>query len=193
MAERSLSPPRPAHTCRLGILGTRQDLTSAEITQLLDLIKEDSGEFQAIYTPQEGYSSIYAEAYADSGSIPCTAFEAEWYKNGRSAKARRDAEIVRHATHFLVFGAPRSQQPLSVARSLLRKGLAVFYLPHGSLELEALEAEQPTKPLNFQPAKPLNFQPAKPEPTKPSPATPDHTSSKGRGRSQVQLQLKQMP
>ena len=178
MSERSLSPPRAANTCRLGMLGTRQDLTSAEITQLLDLIKEDSGEFQAIYTPQEGYSSIYAEAYADAHEIPCTAFEAEWYKHGRSAKARRDAEIVRHATHFLVFGAPRSQQPLSVARSLLRKGLAVFYLPHGSLELEALEAEQMAKPL---------------KPSKPSPATPDHTSSKGRGRSQLQLQLKQMP
>ncbi len=180
MSERSLSPPRVANTCRLGMLGTRQDLTSAEITQLLDLIKEDSGDFQAIYTSQEGYSSIYAESYADAHEIPCTAFEAEWYKHGRSAKARRDAEIVRHATHFLVFGAPRSQQPLSVARSLLRKGLAVFYLPYGSLELEALEAE--VAPLNFQPAKP-----------KPSPKEPDHTSGKGRGRSQLQSKLKQTP
>ena len=170
MSERSLSPPREAKTCRLGILGTRQDLTSAEITQLLDLIKEDSGDFQAIYTPQEGYSSIYVEAYADANSTPHTTFEAEWYKHGRSAKARRDAEIVRHATHFFIFGAPRSQQPLTVARSLLRKNLVVFYLPYGSLELEALEAES--------------------EPTKPSLKEHDRTLCKERGRSQVQLQLK---
>lgn len=173
MSERSLSPPRAAQTCRLGILGTRQDLTSAEITQLLDLIKEDSGDFQAIYTPQEGYSSIYVDSYAEEASIPCTAFEAEWYRHGKSAKARRDAEICRHATHFLVFGALRSQQPLSVARSLLRKGCVVFYLPHGSLELEALETEEPTKPL-----------------LKHSQSTLDHTLCKGRGRSQVQSQLK---
>ncbi len=175
MSERSLSPPRAAHTCRLGILGTRQDLTSAEITQLLDLIKEESGDFQALYTPQEGYSSIYAEAYADAANIPYTAFEASWYKHGKSAKARRDAEISRHATHFLVFGAPRSQQPLSVARSLLRRGCAVFYLPHGSLELEALEAEEPLKA-----AKPIKdwFTAEK------APKEIGRTKCKERGRSQ---------
>jgi hypothetical protein len=177
MSERSLSPPREAKTCRLGILGTRQDLASAETTQLLDLIKEDSGDFQALYVPHEGYSSIYAEAYADANEIPCTAFEAEWYKHGRSAKARRDAEIVRHATHFLIFGGPRSQQPLSVARSLLRKGHAVYYLPHGSLELEALEPEV------------ASFQATRISVEKDQ-ATLDHTLSKGRGRSQVQSQVK---
>jgi hypothetical protein len=178
MSERSLSPPRTAHSCRLGILGTRQDLTSAEITQLLDLIKENSGEFQALYTPQEGYSSIYAEAYAEVADIPCTAFEASWYKHGKSAKARRDAEICRHATHFLVFGTPRSQQPLNVARSLLRRGSAVFYLPHGSLELEALEAEEVAKPIKDW----LTAEKA--------PKEIGHTIHTGRGRSQSQLPRK---
>lgn len=184
MSERSLSPPRAAHTCRLGILGTRQDLTSAEVTQLLDLIKEDSGEFQALYTPQEGYSSIYAEAYADAASIPCTALEAEWYKHGKSAKARRDTEICRHATHFLIFGAPRSQQPLNVARTLMRRGSTVFYLPHGSIELEALEAEVPAKPLKA--AKPIKDWLT----AERAPKEIGHTLHKGRGRSQSQLHQK---
>ena len=146
---RSLSPPRLPSVCRLGILGTRNQVTSAEITDLLDLIVGDTGpDIQAIYLPQEGMSSIYAEAYAEEHDIPVTSFEASWVRHGRSAVARRDAQIVAVATHFLVFGGPRSNKPLKVATDLATKGRTVYYLPHGSLELELLEVTcpEPTKP-----------------------------------------------
>lgn len=136
---RSLSPPRAPQTCRLGILGTRNKVTSAEITAILDLIVDDSGPVQAAYLPQEGMSSIYAESYFDAADIPTTALDANWARHGRAAVARRDAEIIRVATHFLIFGGPRSQKPLKVATELAKKGRAVYYLAHDSLDLELLE------------------------------------------------------
>jgi hypothetical protein len=122
---RSLSPPRQPRTCRLGILGTRNKVTSAEITALLDLIVDDSGPLQAAYLPQEGMSSIYAESYFDAADVPTSALDANWARHGRAAVARRDAEIIQSSTHFLVFGGPRSQRPLKVATDLAKKGRTV--------------------------------------------------------------------
>jgi hypothetical protein len=177
---RSLSPPRQPHTCRLGILGTRNQVTSAEITALLDLIVADSGQLQAAYLPQEGMSSIYAESYLDAADVPVTALDASWHRHGRSAVARRDAEIVRSSTHFLVFGGPRSQRPLNVATELARKGRTVYYLPHGSLELELLEVTCPvlTGPYHSG-AKPHADAPL----TCPGQVGRGHKVSKGKGSS----------
>ena len=147
---RSLSPPRAPRTCRLGILGTRNQVTSAEITAILDLIVDSSGPLQAAYLPQEGMSSIYAEDYLEQADVPVVALDAAWHRHGRAAASRRDAEIIRSSTHFLIFGGPRSQRPLKVATELAQKGRAVYYLPHGSLELELLEVTLPEEPYHKQ-------------------------------------------
>lgn len=136
---RSLSPPCIPKTCRLGILGTRNKITSAEITSLLTLIVEDSGPLQAAYLSQEGMSSIYAETYFDANEIPVTALDANWARHGRSAALRRDAEIIQSATNFLVFGGPKSTRLLKIATDLAKKGRTVYYLAHNTLDLELLE------------------------------------------------------
>jgi hypothetical protein len=141
MSRRSLSPPRIPSVCRLGIIGSRQDLTASDIKDVLEIITNDTG-IDALYLPQEGYSSIYAESWADAHDVPVELFAAEWTRHKRAAKAIRDAGIIQRSTHLLVFGGPRSKQPLSVAMTQARKGRIVYYLAHGSQELEEITVEE---------------------------------------------------
>ncbi len=138
---RSLSPIRKPKICRLGIIGSRQDLTASDINTILDIITEDTG-IDALYLPQEGYSSIYAESWADIHDAPFELFAADWSKHKRAAKAIRDSRIINGATHLLVFGGPRSTAPLNVAKTQARKGRTVYYLAHGSTELQEITLEE---------------------------------------------------
>lgn len=139
---RPLSPLRVPTICRLGIIGSRQDLTASDINNILDLIVEDVGTIQSFNLPQEGYSSIYAESWADVHDAPVEILMADWTKHKRAAKAIRDATIIHRSTHLLVFGGPRSKQPLNVAMTQARKGRTVYYLAHGSQELEEITLEE---------------------------------------------------
>ena len=139
MASRSLSPPRAPRLCRLGILGTRNDISSTnDVAELMSIITADIGVPQELYIPQEGESSIHIDTWAFRKGIPVEALEANWRQFGRRAKAMRDSAIMRQATHFLIFGGPRSTKPAETARALARKGHMVYFLPHGSWELEEL-------------------------------------------------------
>ena len=126
---------------RLGIIGSRQDLTASDINTILDLISEDVA-IDAVYLPQEGYSSIYAESWAEAKGADVELFAAEWAKHKRAAKAIRDSRIIHGSTHLLVFGGPRTKQPLNVATTQARKGRTVYYLAHGSNELEEITVEE---------------------------------------------------
>ncbi len=109
----------------------------------MNLIYEDVGDIlHALYVPQEGYSSIYAESWADSKRIPCEVLNAEWAKHKRAAAAIRNGRIMTMATHFLIFGGPRSTKPLATAQALARKGRPVYYMAHGTRELEEITVEE---------------------------------------------------
>ncbi len=135
---RSLSPPRAPRACRLGIIGTKRDMTPELATELMQLLIEDIGNPQSLIVPVGSNSSIYLEAWAEENNIPVTLCEADFMKNGRMAAVYRDAQIQRDGTHFIVFGGPRSQKPLQVAHTLSKKGKTVYYLAYGSTEIEEI-------------------------------------------------------
>lgn len=139
--ERSLSPPRAPRACRLGIIGQKRDMTPELASELMQLLIEDIGTPQSLIVPVGSNSSIYLEAWAEDNNVPAMLCEADFMKNGRMAAVYRDAQIQREATHFIVFGGPRSQKPLQVARSLAKKGKIAYYLPHGSTEIEEITHE----------------------------------------------------
>ena len=138
-SERSLSPPRAPTIVRLGVLGQRKDLTESDVKQILELIIEDFPQIQTMNIPSEGNSSIYLESCAEKLKIPCTVYESDWRRDGRRAQIFRDARIIKESTHYLIFGAPRSEKPFKTAEQLARKNHAVFYMPRDSMELQVLE------------------------------------------------------
>lgn len=117
-------------------------MTASDINTVLNLIVDGVGAVDALYVPQEGYSSIYTESWADAHDTPVELFVAEWARHKRAAKAIRDAQIISRSTHLLVFGGPRSKQPLNVATTQARKGRIVYYLAHGANELEEITVEE---------------------------------------------------
>jgi hypothetical protein len=133
---RSLSPPRAPRACRLGIIGTKRDMTPELADELMQLLIEDIGNPQSLIVPAGSNSSIYLEAWAEDNNVPVMLCEADFIKNGRMAAVYRDAQIQREATHFIIFGGPRSLKPLQVAQTLAKKGKTVYYLPYGSTEIE---------------------------------------------------------
>jgi hypothetical protein len=138
-ATRSLSPPRVPTQVRLGLLGQRRDLTDKDVIEILNLVAEDYPDVQALIVPSEGDSSIYAEAWAEKKKIPVTVHQADWRRDGKRAQIFRDHRIIYESTHFLIFGGPRSDRPLKTAEQLTRKGKIVYYMAHGSMELQQLE------------------------------------------------------
>jgi hypothetical protein len=142
---RALSPPRAPEVCRLGVLGHRKDLTQDDVKQIMDLIVEDFPTIQSMHLPSDGDTSIYIEICADGKLIPCTLYEADWRRDGRRAQIFRDARILRESTHFLIFGAPRSEKPYKTAEQLVKKHHVVYYIPHGTMELQQLEAPVPVQ------------------------------------------------
>ena len=131
----------------LGILGGRQDLTQTDMATLLDLVCEDDGLPMHLNLQQEGYTSIYAETWADSHGLGTKIFPASFVRDGRRATMLRDQAIIRDSTVFLVISGPRSDRPLRVATALAQKGRKVFYLPPKSLEVAEIVIEpSPLKP-----------------------------------------------
>ena len=139
---RALSPPRAPVQCRLGVLGQRRDLDLKDITQILDLIAEDVPTIQSLIVQSDGDSSIYAESWAEKKKIPVTVHQSDWRRDGKRAQIFRDNRIIHDATHFLIFGGPRSERPLKTATQLTKKGHTVYYMSHGSMELEELVASK---------------------------------------------------
>ena len=134
-AERSLSPPRVPQICRLGILGQRRDLDAESVKQIMEAIQDDFPPIQSMIIPADTTSSVYFESYGESIQTPVTVYEADWRRDGKRAQIFRDARIVKEATHFLIFGGPRSDRPLKTAEQLSKKGHPVFYMPFGDFEL----------------------------------------------------------
>jgi hypothetical protein len=138
---RALSPPRVPFQCRIGILGLRRDLDAKDMTDILDLVIEDIplSAIQSLIVPSEGDSSIYAEAWATKKKIPVIVHSADWRRDGKRAQIFRDNRIIHDATHFLIFGGPRSERPLKIATQLTNKGHNVYYMAHNSMDLQQLE------------------------------------------------------
>jgi hypothetical protein len=137
--ERSLSPPRVPQICRLGILGQRRDLDADSVKQVMEAIQEDFPPIQSLIVPSDTTSSVYFESYGESIQTPVTIYEADWRRDGRRAQIFRDARIMKEATHFLVFGGPRSDRLQKTAEQLTKKGHQVFFMPAGELELHLYE------------------------------------------------------
>ena len=78
-----------------------------------------------IIIPAEGVSSYAIQRWAEGMKIPVRMISCDWAKQGRRAKALRDAEIQRESTHILLLQGPRSNALSAMAARLQRKGRPV--------------------------------------------------------------------
>jgi hypothetical protein len=124
--KREPSPLRRPERMVLGVLGTRSIIRFEDIeTNWLAPIQEAWGTPDAIVLPGESDSSQAIQTWALTKEIPVQLIPVDWAKQGRCAGVLRDAQIQRHATHFLLLQGPRSNALMALALRLQKKGYPV--------------------------------------------------------------------
>lgn len=134
--------PQPFY---LGVLGTHEQITKDQITDILLAILHVVERFpERMILPQEGKSSLFLQDWAERQSLPIQVYEADWYKHQKRALIFRDSRIMKEATHFLVFLNKRSEANEKTATRLAQQGHCVFTIAHSNLSIEQLIAEEET-------------------------------------------------
>ena len=111
----------------LAVLGTRQDLSKDNITDILNILLENlpsSKKLDKIIYPSEGISSIHIETWADNNKYKTESIESDWKLNGKSSRAIRDKQIEQQGKYFLIFVGPRSLHYRQVADRIIAQQTA---------------------------------------------------------------------
>lgn len=123
----------------LGILGTSEKAFWNRETMTEQVIYPVIGEQERIPTvlllPSEGATSILLESWASRQHIQTTAYEADWTKLGKRARALRDARIMKESTHLLLFLNERSDYYEKIAIREVKKGKVVYCIDAKTHEL----------------------------------------------------------
>lgn len=132
----------------LGVIGSRTDATQEKIVEcVMTPILEELGRVpDKVLLPEEGTSSIWLNDWADSLKIPCTVYQADWYKHQRRAKIFRDARIQEESTHFIIFLNKRSEFNEKLATRLARRGYTVFTVAYSDWAIEQLTCHPASEP-----------------------------------------------
>jgi hypothetical protein len=127
----------------LGVLGQRTDITYDILHErILNPILGELGRLpDRVSLPSETTSSALLYAWAERMKLAFTAYETDWSKLGRRARALRDSRITNESTHVLVFLGKRSEYYDKQAATLARKGKIVFTVSN-NYELEELVIEK---------------------------------------------------
>lgn len=135
-----------AHTmiC-LGVLGKREDISKIEIHEkILHPLLETLGKMpDIIYVPSDGMTSALIGAWAERAEIKCETIHADFRKLGRRAFVLRDSQILKAATHLLLFEQPKSEYIVKLGIRELKKGKHVFSVSAGK-DWEVQEWEHDT-------------------------------------------------
>ena len=153
----------------LGVLGHRQDITYDILhEQIINPILAEIGRIpDRVVLPSESTSSALLYGWAEKLKLSMIAYETDWNRLGRKARAIRDARIAQESTHLILFLGKRSDYYDNQALTLARKGKIVFTVSN-EFELEQVVIEKP--PQQEQQEQPLK------------PKTPKQSSTRGAQR-----------
>ncbi len=123
----------------LGVLGTSENVFWNRETLTEQVMYPVIGEQERIPTrillPSEGATSLLLESWASRQDILTTAYEADWAKLGKRARALRDARIIKESTHLLLFLNERSDAYEKIAIREVKKGKVVYCVDAKTHEL----------------------------------------------------------
>ena len=130
----------------LGVLGHRQDITYDILyDQIITPILSELGRMpDRVILPSESTSSALLYGWAEKFKLSLIAYETDWNRLGRKARAIRDARITQESTHFIIFLGKRSEYYEEHAHKIARKGKTVFTVSN-EFELEQIIIEQEQK------------------------------------------------
>ena len=121
----SIQIPQPI---LLGILGSRADITYDILHEkILNLVLGSLGRMpDRVILPSESTSSALIYSWAERHKLSFVAYDTDWNRLGRRARAVRDTRICQEATHLIVFLGKRSDFYSQQAEKIARKGKTVF-------------------------------------------------------------------
>lgn len=139
----------------LGVLGHRQDITYDILhEQIINPILAEIGRIpDRVVLPSESTSSALLYGWAEKLKLSMIAYETDWNRLGRKARAIRDARIAQESTHLILFLGKRSDYYDNQALTLARKGKIVFTVSN-EFELEQVVIEKPPQQEQEKPLKP---------------------------------------
>ena len=141
----------------LGVLGHRQDITYDILyDQIITPILSEIGRMpDRVILPSESTSSALLYGWAEKFKLSLIAYETDWNRLGRKARAIRDARIMQESTHFIIFLGKRSEYYEQHAHKIARKGKIVFTVSNEfELEQIIIEQEQEKKSLTCEKQRP---------------------------------------
>lgn len=140
----------------LGVLGHRQDITYDILyDKIITPILSELGRMpDRVILPSEATSSALLYGWAEKFKLSLIAYETDWNRLGRKARAVRDARITQESTHFIIFLGKRSEYYDQHADKIARKGKTVFTVSN-EFELEQVVIERDVEEEVAQKQKPI--------------------------------------
>ena len=132
-------PLTPSAPFVLGVLGSSNAKiwTMEKIQSMLmnPLTQEQERIPEKILLPSDGATSLFLESWAGKQNVEAKVYEADFMKLGRRARALRDAQILKEATHLLLFLGTRSDAYEKIAIREVKKGKIVYVVDPRTQEL----------------------------------------------------------
>ena len=123
----------------LGILGNSSAAVWTSQTILEKVLEPILGELDKnpdkILLPADGTTSLLLETWAGKNKVDSKVYSADWKVLGRRARVIRDSQIVKEASHLLVFLGGRSDYYEKMAIREVKKGKIVYTIDTKTLEL----------------------------------------------------------
>lgn len=127
----------------LGILGNSSAAVWTSQTILEKVLEPILGQLEKnpekILLPADGITSVLLETWAGKNKVDSKVYSADWKVLGRRARAIRDSQIVKEASHLLVFLGGRSDYYERLAIREVKKGKIVYTIDTKTLELAEWE------------------------------------------------------
>lgn len=137
LEETPLAPVAKPFT--LGILGSSNSAKwTMELLQnsvLTPLTQEQERSPETILLPADGATSLLLETWASKNKVESKVYDADWVRLGRRARAIRDSQILKEATHLLFFLGGRSDYYEKMAIREAKKGKIVYTVDPTTFEL----------------------------------------------------------
>ncbi len=128
----------------LGVLGKREDIHKQDLHEkIIHPLLESLGRVpDVIYVPSDGMTSALIGVWAERCEVKCETIHADFRKFARRAFVLRDSQILKAATHLLLFEQPKSEYIVKLGLREFKKGKRVFSVSSGKTwELQEWEKE----------------------------------------------------
>ena len=123
----------------LGVLGNSSAAVWTSQILLEKVLEPILGELgknpEKILLPADGITSVFLETWAGKNKVDSKVYSADWKVLGRRAMVIRDSQIVKEASHLLVFLGGRSDYYEKMAMREVKKGKIVYTIETKTLEL----------------------------------------------------------